>query len=162
MGDPQVGSQARLMSNALKRIAQSAAKFGTTVIFINQIRMKIGVVYGNPEARFLARPLARLRACLPARQKPACLPACLPVCRLRGRASCALACVVDALLDVHGARSSQPKGLSRVWYNKRQERRDRCFLLPPPYSRSTFGSAKQVPCRRRRVAWRLSTTRASA
>jgi recombination protein RecA len=50
MGDPQIGSQARLMSNALKRIAQSAARLGTTVIFINQIRMKIGVIYGNPEA----------------------------------------------------------------------------------------------------------------
>ena len=58
MGDPQVGTQARLMSNGLKRINQAANRHGTTVIFINQLRMKIGVMYGNPEAR------PRLLACL--------------------------------------------------------------------------------------------------
>jgi recombination protein RecA len=58
MGDPQVGSQARLMSNALKRISQSASRSNTTVIFINQLRMKIGVIYGNPEVRLRAAPVA--------------------------------------------------------------------------------------------------------
>jgi RecA/RadA recombinase len=51
MGDPSVGTQARLMSGGLKRIAQSAARHNCTVIFINQIRYKIGVLYGNPEVR---------------------------------------------------------------------------------------------------------------
>jgi recombination protein RecA len=49
MGDAQVGLQARLMSHALRKLAGVLHKMNTTVIFINQIRMKIGVMYGNPE-----------------------------------------------------------------------------------------------------------------
>jgi len=44
-----MGLQARLMSQALRKLASIAAKSGTIVIFINQIRSKIGIVYGNPE-----------------------------------------------------------------------------------------------------------------
>jgi recombination protein RecA len=51
MGDPSVGTQARLMSVGLKRIAQAASRHKCTVIFINQLRMKIGVMFGNPEVR---------------------------------------------------------------------------------------------------------------
>ncbi|MBV9842238.1 MAG: recombinase RecA [Sphingomonadaceae bacterium] len=49
MGDSHVGLQARLMSQALRKITGSIARSRTLVIFINQIRMKIGVMYGNPE-----------------------------------------------------------------------------------------------------------------
>ena len=49
MGDSHMGLQARLMSQALRKITGSISKSGTTVIFINQIRMKIGVMFGNPE-----------------------------------------------------------------------------------------------------------------
>lgn len=49
MGDTFVGLQARLMSQALRKLAGSIAKTNCVVIFINQIRMKIGVMYGNPE-----------------------------------------------------------------------------------------------------------------
>jgi recombination protein RecA len=49
MGDPQMGLQARLMSQALRKLTGSIAKSNTIVIFINQIRMKIGVMFGNPE-----------------------------------------------------------------------------------------------------------------
>lgn len=49
IGEPTMGTAARMMSQGLKRIAASASKFNCTVIFINQLRMKIGVVYGNPE-----------------------------------------------------------------------------------------------------------------
>ena len=49
MGDSHVGLQARLMSQALRKLTGSIAKTGCTVIFINQIRMKIGVMFGNPE-----------------------------------------------------------------------------------------------------------------
>ena len=49
MGDPQMGVQARLMSQALRKLTGAIAKSNTTVIFINQIRMKIGVMFGNPE-----------------------------------------------------------------------------------------------------------------
>jgi recombination protein RecA len=49
MGENQVGLQARLMSHALRKLTAISAKMGTTIIFINQIRMKIGVMYGNPE-----------------------------------------------------------------------------------------------------------------
>lgn len=49
MGDSHVGLHARLMSQALRKLTALAAKNGTTVIFINQIRMKIGVMFGNPE-----------------------------------------------------------------------------------------------------------------
>jgi len=49
MGEFQIGLQARLMSSALRKLSAIVAKTGTTVIFLNQIRMKIGVLYGNPE-----------------------------------------------------------------------------------------------------------------
>jgi recombination protein RecA len=49
MGDQSVGLQARLMSRALRKLAAITAKAQTSVIFINQIRMKIGVMFGNPE-----------------------------------------------------------------------------------------------------------------
>lgn len=49
MGDSHMGLQARLMSQALRKITAIAAKMGTTVIFLNQLRMKIGVMFGNPE-----------------------------------------------------------------------------------------------------------------
>ena len=49
MGDSHMGLQARLMSQALRKLAGTISKTMTSVIFINQIRMKIGVVFGNPE-----------------------------------------------------------------------------------------------------------------
>src|SRR5687768_882021 len=49
MGDSHVGLQARLMSQALRKLTGSISKSNCTVIFINQVRMKIGVMYGNPE-----------------------------------------------------------------------------------------------------------------
>ena len=49
MGDHQVGAQARLMSQAMRKLTGSIAKSGCMVIFINQIRMKIGVMFGSPE-----------------------------------------------------------------------------------------------------------------
>ena len=49
MGEPQMGLQARLMSQALRKLAGTIARSSTIVIFINQIRMKIGVMFGNPE-----------------------------------------------------------------------------------------------------------------
>jgi recombination protein RecA len=49
MGDAQMGSQARLMSQALRKLTAAISKSLTTVIFINQIRHKIGVMFGNPE-----------------------------------------------------------------------------------------------------------------
>jgi len=49
MGDHHVGLQARLMSQALRKLTSSIAKTNTMVIFINQIRMKIGIMFGNPE-----------------------------------------------------------------------------------------------------------------
>ena len=49
MGDTHVGLQARLMSQALRKLSGAISKSNTCVIFINQIRMKIGVLYGNPE-----------------------------------------------------------------------------------------------------------------
>ena len=49
MGDSHVGLQARLMSQALRKLTANIKKSGTLVIFINQIRMKIGVMFGNPE-----------------------------------------------------------------------------------------------------------------
>ena len=49
MGDSHMGLQARLMSQALRKVTGVASKMGVTIIFINQIRMKIGVVFGNPE-----------------------------------------------------------------------------------------------------------------
>ena len=49
MGDHAVGSQARLMSQAMRKITGNIGKSGCTVIFLNQLRLKIGVTYGNPE-----------------------------------------------------------------------------------------------------------------
>jgi len=49
MGDSHMGLQARLMSQALRKITAITGKTGTTVIFLNQIRMKIGIMFGNPE-----------------------------------------------------------------------------------------------------------------
>ncbi|PID70748.1 recombinase RecA [bacterium DOLZORAL124_38_8] len=49
MGDAQMGLHARLMSQALRKLTAVANKTNTTIIFINQIRMKIGVMFGNPE-----------------------------------------------------------------------------------------------------------------
>jgi recombination protein RecA len=49
MGDAHMGLQARLMSQALRKLTAIAHKTGTTLIFINQLRMKIGVVFGSPE-----------------------------------------------------------------------------------------------------------------
>jgi len=49
MGAPHVGLQARLMSQALRKLAGAAHRTGTTIIFINQLRMKIGVMFGSPE-----------------------------------------------------------------------------------------------------------------
>jgi len=49
MGDSHMGLQARLMSQALRKLTGSISKTNTCVIFINQMRMKIGVVFGNPE-----------------------------------------------------------------------------------------------------------------
>lgn len=49
MGDAHVGLQARLMSQALRKLTASVARSNTLIIFINQLRMKIGVMFGNPE-----------------------------------------------------------------------------------------------------------------
>ncbi|MCL4558200.1 MAG: recombinase RecA [Deltaproteobacteria bacterium] len=49
MGDAQMGAQARLMSQALRKLTANISKTQTTVVFTNQIRMKIGVFFGNPE-----------------------------------------------------------------------------------------------------------------
>ena len=49
MGDPHMGLQARLMSQALRKLTGILAKSNTCLIFINQLRMKIGVMFGNPE-----------------------------------------------------------------------------------------------------------------
>lgn len=49
MGDAQMGAQARLMSQALRKLTATISRSGTLVVFINQIRMKIGVMFGNPE-----------------------------------------------------------------------------------------------------------------
>ena len=49
MGDAQMGSQARLMSQAMRKLTAAVSKSKSLVIFINQIRMKIGIMFGNPE-----------------------------------------------------------------------------------------------------------------
>jgi recombination protein RecA len=49
MGEAHVGLQARLMSQALRKLAAAISKSGTAVIFINQLREKVGIVFGNPE-----------------------------------------------------------------------------------------------------------------
>ena len=57
IGDTTVGLQARLMSQALRKLAGSLSKSNTTCIFINQLREKVGVVYGNPEVTTGGRAL---------------------------------------------------------------------------------------------------------
>jgi recombination protein RecA len=57
MGDSHVGLHARLMSQALRKLTGSAQKSGTTVLFINQLRMKIGVMFGSPETTTGGRAL---------------------------------------------------------------------------------------------------------
>ncbi|MGN0542024.1 MAG: recombinase RecA [Acutalibacteraceae bacterium] len=57
MGDSHVGAHARLMSQALRKIAGAVAKSNTIIIFINQLREKVGVVYGNPEVTTGGRAL---------------------------------------------------------------------------------------------------------
>ncbi len=57
MGQSQVGAQARLMSQALRKLSGSIAKSNCVVIFINQLREKVGVVYGNPEVTTGGRAL---------------------------------------------------------------------------------------------------------
>jgi recombination protein RecA len=49
MGEPQMGLQARLMSQALRKLTANVARAKTMIVFINQIRMKIGIMFGNPE-----------------------------------------------------------------------------------------------------------------
>ncbi len=49
MGEAHVGLQARLMSQALRKLAAAIGKSGTSVVFINQLREKVGIVFGNPE-----------------------------------------------------------------------------------------------------------------
>src|SRR5438128_774671 len=49
MGEPQMGLQARFMSQALRKLTVTISKSRTIVVFINQIRMKIGIMFGNPE-----------------------------------------------------------------------------------------------------------------
>ena len=57
MGDPQMGLQARLMSQALRKLTAIVSKSRTCLIFINQIREKIGVMFGNPETTTVGRAL---------------------------------------------------------------------------------------------------------
>ncbi|MGH9346491.1 MAG: recombinase RecA [Vicinamibacterales bacterium] len=57
MGDPQMGLQARLMSQALRKLTGVVSKSKTTLIFINQLREKIGVMFGNPETTTGGRAL---------------------------------------------------------------------------------------------------------
>jgi recombination protein RecA len=57
MGDSHVGLQARLMSQALRKLTGAVSKSNTAVIFINQIREKIGVMFGNPETTTGGRAL---------------------------------------------------------------------------------------------------------
>jgi recombination protein RecA len=57
MGDPQMGLQARLMSQALRKLTAAISKSNTCVVFTNQIREKIGVIFGNPETTTGGRAL---------------------------------------------------------------------------------------------------------
>jgi recombination protein RecA len=77
MGDSVVGMQARLMSKALRKLTGTISKTGCCCIFINQLREKIGVMFGNPETttggnalKFYARPSAWTSAA-PARSRTA-------------------------------------------------------------------------------------------
>ncbi|QQR93897.1 recombinase RecA [bacterium] len=49
MGDSHMGLQARMMSQALRKVTSISSKAGTTIVFLNQLRMKIGIMFGNPE-----------------------------------------------------------------------------------------------------------------
>ena len=62
MGDSKMGLHARLMSQALRKLTATISKTGCTCIFINQIRMKIGVMFGNPETTTGAVSYTHLRA----------------------------------------------------------------------------------------------------
>src|SRR5205807_7406968 len=57
MGDSHMGLQARLMSQALRKLTGIVSKSGTCLVFINQIREKIGVMFGNPETTTGGRAL---------------------------------------------------------------------------------------------------------
>lgn len=57
MGDAQMGAQARLMSQAMRKLTGIASKTGCTIIFINQLREKLGVMFGNPETTTGGRAL---------------------------------------------------------------------------------------------------------
>jgi recombination protein RecA len=57
MGDHHLGAHARLMSQAMRKLTAAASRTGTTVVFINQIRMKIGVTFGSPETTTGGRAL---------------------------------------------------------------------------------------------------------
>jgi len=57
MGEPHVGLQARLMSQALRKLAAPVGRSGTALIFLNQLRDKVGIVYGNPEVTSGGRAL---------------------------------------------------------------------------------------------------------
>jgi recombination protein RecA len=63
MGDPQMGLQARLMSQALRKLAGAIGKSGTAVVFINQLREKVGIVFGNPEVTTGGRALKFYSSC---------------------------------------------------------------------------------------------------
>ena len=57
MGSSQVGAQARLMSQAMRKLSAVISKTNAVVIFINQLREKVGVIYGNPETTTGGRAL---------------------------------------------------------------------------------------------------------
>jgi recombination protein RecA len=57
MGDAHVGLQARLMSQALRKLAAATGRSGTSLIFINQLREKVGIIFGNPEVTTGGRAL---------------------------------------------------------------------------------------------------------
>ena len=61
MGESHMGLQARLMSQALRKLTGAIARSGTSVIFINQLREKIGVMFGNPETPPVARRSSSMR-----------------------------------------------------------------------------------------------------
>ena len=61
MGDSHMGLQARLMSQALRKLTSTVSRSNTLIIFINQIRMKIGVMFGNPETIATLEPSSLVR-----------------------------------------------------------------------------------------------------
>lgn len=64
MGDSHVGLHARLMSQALRKLTGAINKSNAAVIFINQLREKVGVIYGNPEVTTGGRALKSMRVCV--------------------------------------------------------------------------------------------------